>query len=183
MPGRVAALTVFYERHDDRLRAAVYSRVQTADVTIHEDACQVAWLTLVRRDDVALTERGFSWLAAVAIREGWRLARVPRAVPSGAFRGNDELGEHEHPEPLAIDVDLEAQVIARSTHVARADALKKLKSAEARDLYLLAAGFSYAEIAEVTDSSYSAVNRHIAEGRAKLASCRSTRGEKLGPRS
>lgn len=140
-------------------------------------ACQFAWLTLVRRDDVELSERGFAWLAAVAIREGWRLARVPRAVPSGAFRGDHDLSEHEHPEPLAIDVDLEAQAIDRSEHEARVDALEHLKSVEARDLYLLAVGYSYAEIAELTGASYSAVNRHIARARAKLAGRRTSREE------
>lgn len=150
MSGRTAQLALFYEHHADRLRAAVHLRVQTTDHTVQEDACQFAWLTLVRRDDVELSERGFAWLAAVAIREGWRLARVPGAVPSGAFRGDHDLSEHEHPEPLAIDVDLEAQAIDRSEHEARVDALEHLKSVEARDLYLLAVGYSYADIAELS---------------------------------
>ena len=181
MTGRNLALTVFYGHYADRLRAAVKSRVQTTDATIPEDACQFAWLTLVRREDVALSERGFAWLAAVAIREGWRLARIPRAVPSGAFRGDDDLGEHEHSEPLAMEVDLEARAIARSEHDARASALKQLKPIEARDLYLLAAGYSYAEIAERTGSTYSPVNHHIVTGRAKLARLRTGRVRQPAP--
>ena len=43
-----------------------------------------------------------------------------------------------------------------------------LKAREQRDLLLLAGGYRYQEIAHLADSTYTAVNRRIAEGRTHL---------------
>jgi DNA-directed RNA polymerase specialized sigma24 family protein len=46
--------------------------------------------------------------------------------------------------------------------------LRQLKPRERRDLLLHAAGYRYDEIAEMTGSTYTAVNRRLTEGRAHL---------------
>ena len=54
-------------------------------------------------------------------------------------------------------------------HVARSrEALRTLKPAELRSLTLLAAGYSYAEIGEITGFSQTKVNRCLAEGRERF---------------
>ena len=47
-------------------------------------------------------------------------------------------------------------------------AFRQLKSREREALYLKGLGYSYREIARLTDSTYTAVNRRITEGRAAL---------------
>jgi DNA-directed RNA polymerase specialized sigma24 family protein len=156
----------FYAERTPKLRRVVAANVLNADVL--DDACQYAWLQFIRRGDVGLDAAGFGWLVTVAIHESWRLVRTPKQVPSGPFRGCDDLALYELPEPAAVHGDPEGLAIRRALHADRLEDFKTLKPAERRDLFLQALGFSYREIAEITDSNYTAVNRHISEGRTKL---------------
>jgi DNA-directed RNA polymerase specialized sigma24 family protein len=95
---RAEQIAAFYARHADRLQRIVAAHVNAPAHTI-EDACQNAWAILVRRDDITLDDRGASWLATVAICEGWRLSSGGRDVPMGAMRpGVPEEGELPEPE-------------------------------------------------------------------------------------
>jgi len=75
----------------------------------------------------------------------------------------------------------------RREQVARSrEALQALKPAELRSLTLLAAGYSYAEIGEITGFSQTKVNRCLAEGRERFRrlftrSENGTRCAELGP--
>lgn len=61
--------------------------------------------------------------------------------------------------------------LERREQVARSrEALQALKPAELRSLTLLAAGYSYAEIGEITGFSQTKVNRCLAEGRERFRS-------------
>ena len=175
---RAEQIAAFYARHADRLHRIVARNVNASEQTI-EDACQNAWAILLRRDDITLDDRAAAWLATVAIREGWRLTRGERDVAMGAMLpGVPEPGEL--PEPEAPEVTADAQAIARIEHAERVADLRTLKARERRDLYLQALGYSYDEIAALTNASYTAVNRRISEGRArlrKLARERDTRSE------
>lgn len=77
--------------------------------------------------------------------------------------------------------------LERSEQVGRSrEALRALKPAELRSLTLLAAGYSYAEIGEITGFSHTKVNRCIAEGRERFRDLLSrgedgTRCAELGP--
>lgn len=122
---------------------------------------------LVRRDDIHLDDRGASWLATVAFREAWRLARSPRQAPVGAMRG-DDCDPRELSGSVADDSDPLTAVIVGETHRQRVRQLRKLKSLERRDLFLLALGYSRAEIGEVTDQTLGRVDRHFSSGRATL---------------
>lgn len=165
---RAEALAVFCEARADRLRLIVAAQVKTTDLCVLDDACQQAWLTLTRREDVSLDDRGAAWLATVAVREGWRLARVSRAVPSGAFRGEPEVDGLEAHEPASLDGDPEARVLARETYEGRVIAFEQLHPPQRRGLYLHALGYSYAEIACMTGASPRTVSGHMSRVRARL---------------
>jgi RNA polymerase sigma factor (sigma-70 family) len=156
------------------LRRIVARNVVAGEQTI-EDACQHAWAALVRIDRVRLDRRGLAWLATVAIREAWRLACTKREVPAGAMRPG-EAGVGELAEPATGEPDADEQAIARVEHAERVADLGRLKERERRELYLQAMGYSYDEIARLTGSSHTGVNRRLAEGRAHLRRLERARG-------
>jgi DNA-directed RNA polymerase specialized sigma24 family protein len=133
--------------------------------TIHE-ACAIAWLALVRRDDVELDGRGFSWLVITATRETWRAYRagIESTDPSADAAAEIELLR----DPFANDHDPLERALDAELHAARRERFAALKPRERRDLLLKAAGYKYPEIATLTGSTYTAVNRHLVEGRARL---------------
>src|SRR5262249_37660031 len=83
-------------------------------------------------------------------------------------------GEDETDDPIAriaATGDGPEERVERSEQVARSrEALRTLKPAELRALTLLAAGYSYVEIGEITGFSRTKVNRCLAEGRERFRS-------------
>jgi RNA polymerase sigma factor (sigma-70 family) len=159
-------LADFYHQHAARVRRLVAVNVRGSADLAH-DACQEAWAILLRRDDITLDDRGASWLTTVAIREGWRLTTRDADHLSGA------LDREAHPHATRIDAaaddpPLEERAIARDIHRRRVAALRTLAPRERLDLYLHGLGYRYQEIARLTGSTYTAINRRLAEGRAKL---------------
>jgi RNA polymerase sigma factor (sigma-70 family) len=177
---RSEQIAAFYARHADRIRRTVAAVVHASVETI-DDACQTAWAILLRRDDVSLDDRGVNWLITVAIRQAWQLASSSRETPVGTFQGvpgdNDDV-----PEPadrLATDTD--EQALSRIQAAECAIDLQSLKPRERRELYLKALGYSYREIAQMTGSTYTAVNRRLVEGRARLRTLQAEREETSAP--
>lgn len=166
MTTRPEELATFYEREAARLHAIVASRTHAPTEEVIEDACQYAWLALTRREDVTLDARGASWLITVATHEAWRLAR-PRDVPVGAFRSQD-VDAGELPEPPCLEASVPERLLELAEHESRVEHLRTLDSLERRDLLLKAAGYSYREIAELTGTTYTQVNRHLAHARNNL---------------
>ena len=166
---RERKLAKFYAANNTSLQRVVARNVHATTVTI-EDAVASAWATLLARPDIRLDNNGLRWLTTVAIREGWRLASTARELPAGPFAPagavEPEPGTLAEPEGDAANpTDL---AVNRDEHTRRVAALGELKPRERRELYLHALGYSYHEIADLTDSTYTAVNRRITEGRAKL---------------
>jgi DNA-directed RNA polymerase specialized sigma24 family protein len=64
-----------YLLHHDRLVRAV-ARTVNAPAALVEDACQTAWLILLRRQPDRDTV--FGWLRTVAVHEAYRLSRDER---------------------------------------------------------------------------------------------------------
>lgn len=100
------------------------------------------------------------------------------------------VGEDETGDPIARIAAGNAgpgEQLERSEQVGRSrEALRALKPAELRSLTLLAAGYSYAEIGEITGFSHTKVNRCVAEGRERFRDLLSrgedgTRCAELGP--
>ena len=166
---RERELTEFYAAHNTKLQRVVARNVRATAATI-EDAVASAWATLLGRPDIRLDSDGLRWLTTVAIREGWRFASTARELPAGPFApagaAEPEPGTLAEPEGDAADpTDL---AVNRDEHSRRVAALQDIKPRERRELYLHALGYSYDEVAALTDSTYTAVNRRITEGRAKL---------------
>ena len=165
---RAAAVARFYAEHCDRLHATITHRVHAPTATI-EDACQTAWSTLLRRPDIDLDQRGLNWLTTVATREAWRQGSTARELPAGAFIAADlATGTGELPEPAGPAGDPADLALAHDEHNQRVGQLQALKPREREALYLQGLGHSYHAIAALTGSTYTAVNRRITEGRARL---------------
>jgi DNA-directed RNA polymerase specialized sigma24 family protein len=171
---RSEQIAAFYRRHADRIRRTVAAVVHASVETI-EDACQTAWAFRLRRDDVSVDDRGANWLITVAIRQAWQLALSSRETPVGTFQGVAG-GDDDVPEPadrLATDTD--EQALSRIEAAERVVDLQALKARERRELYLKALGYSYGEIAQLTGSTYTEVNRRVVEGRARLRTLQAER--------
>ncbi len=148
-----------YRRHHQALLRAVARQVNAPAVLI-EDACQRAWIILLRRQpdrEPAL----FAWLRTVAIREAWALSRTQRRTVA-----LDELTDlDEEPPALAGPADqLEDALEARRA----LRALAALPDRQRRYLTLLASGHSYQEIAHVEQATYTNVNKHLTRARRTL---------------
>jgi len=162
-------ISAFYDRHASRLQQRVRRHAHVPEQTI-EDACQQAWTILVRRSDIRLDAAGFKWLTTVAIHEAWdRDAR--RETPVGPFAGTEPGSDRDRRESLAYgDRSAEDRALDRIEHTERIAAVATLKPREREALVLQGLGYSYDEIARLTGSTYTSVNRRIAEGRAALRS-------------
>ena len=168
-PGvRTQLISEFYAAQAERLPAKVANRTGGSAEAV-ADACQTAWAILLRRPDISLDARGLSWLTAVAVHEVYRQWR-DRAhnLPMGALSlGTGGPGELSEPAANGNE-GVEELAVAHLEHSERVADLAALKPVECTALYLQALGYRYREIASVTDASYTAVNRRLTEGRARL---------------
>jgi len=153
----------FYREHAARLHRG--KTVGLDDATI-QDACATAWERLLGRPDIDLERyEAYWWLYKVALREAWALGRRQRREqPVGGMNGADE----DSPEPVDLDSDVGDVVAERIEHASMREVLGRLHWRERRELALFAYGLSYEEIATVTGTSYTAVNRWMARGRNAL---------------
>jgi DNA-directed RNA polymerase specialized sigma24 family protein len=165
-PDRARLISDFYAANAGRLRAIVAHRTHASAEAV-EDGCQTAWAILLRRPDVSLDARGFGWLTIVAVREVRHQRARARELPMGALTlGAGDAGEL--PEPAGTHAGVDELAAAHLEHAERVGDLSALKPAERTALYLQALGYRYREIAGATDVSYTAVNRRLTEGRARL---------------
>ena len=105
----------------------------------------------------------------VALRQAWALGRRRhREQPIGGLNGADE----DSLEPMDLDSDVADVVAERIEHASMREVLGRLHWRERRELALFAYGLSYEEIATVTGTSYTAVNRWMARGRNALRAAR-----------
>ena len=145
-----------YRRHHHDLQRAVAHAVNAPRELI-EDACQNAWTIMLRTQPDR--ESLFGWLYVVATREAFRLCERDRrhlhlkAVLPGTW-------EAVIADAFSIDDILEAREALAI--------LANLPERQRTDLTLLVAGFSYAEIRELTGGrTYTNVNKHLARARAR----------------
>ena len=164
---RTREMAAFYAEHHRRGFSGVAAQAGAVDGAILDDACAFAWSVLVRRDDINFDRRGVNWLIVVGARKAWELARLARReAPVGGFLSAVDPGEVVEPAGLASEpVD---RMIALEEHADRLRRFERPGPRERRDLFLQAAGYRYAEIVELTGSTYTAVNRRLTEGRRQL---------------
>lgn len=129
-----------------------------------EEACQLAWLGLLRCQPDR--EQVLGWLIVVARHEAWQLTRHSRReIPSDGRASSGEtdlaprLGERIA-DPVSLELRLEAREALR--------ALACLPERQRRPMTLKLAGYSYKEICALTGRSYTNVNKHLTRARAAL---------------
>ena len=161
---RQAALSLV-ARHEAALRRT--ARRHSLCEADADDAYQRAMLVALRKapdiGQLALSR----WMHAVTRNEARAVRRSRERL---FYRGDSdipgavdslEILPGESPEPCE-------RAIGRERVALTARALATLKPNERRALALLAAGLSYAEIAELCGWTYTKVNRCLAEGRSAL---------------
>ena len=104
------------------------------------------------------------WTKTVVKHEALALRRYRERMLGMGF---DEVGDPV--ERLASDnAGPDERTEQRESNARTREALRALKPAELRSLTLLAAGYSYAEIGEMTGYSRTKVNRSLVEGRERF---------------
>lgn len=147
-----------WSEHDQYLLRVQRRRFDASVPTVVlEDACARAWtLAWIHRDRVR-EENPVGWLVTVARREVLAELRHRRVEVS------------ESPAAAAHTADLEVAFEARQC----LELMIHLRPNQRVALGLRAAGFSYREIAERTGKTCTWTNRHLTDGRARLARSRS----------
>ena len=150
-----------FRQHHPRVVANVRRHV-TAPEEVIEDACQTAWLQLLRTQPDR--EHVVGWLTVTAQREAVRIRRKDcREATLNTDQGPHGLLEHAAPA-----WDDTATINAHRALEALAD----LRPRQRQVLELAVGGFDYHEIAALTATSYTSVNRHLTRARAALREVR-----------
>jgi RNA polymerase sigma factor (sigma-70 family) len=148
-----------YASHAVRVRRLVRLSVQAPD-TVIEDACQVAWMRLVRHRARVRRDTATRWLVRVAVNEALKLLR------HGAREVSlDALVEEVGSAPLAAP-DLMEDLAERR---AQLESIGGLPARQQRLVWLQALGFSYAEMAGETGDSNRTVERQLLRAKRTLA--------------
>jgi RNA polymerase sigma factor (sigma-70 family) len=164
---RKRAAVEVIDRHDGALRRAARRYSLCAEDA--EDAYQRALEILLTKAPTDRSRDLFAWTMtvtkneALAIRRGREqlLGRRPLVTSKGEER--DPLAR------VASAVAGPSERLERREEIARSrEAIRALKPAERRALTLLAEGYSYAEISELTGFSRTKINRCLAEGRERF---------------
>jgi RNA polymerase sigma factor (sigma-70 family) len=158
--------TEIYAKHRPHLlRIATRNALSPEDA---EDALQDAFIIFAAKFDPDGEAHPLAWLTLVLKRECWgrrkreRLDR--RALPNGDPEALDDVIA-SIPD-TAHTPDARAELADRAAEIGRH--MAALKPQERRALSLLALGFTYREIGELTGWTYTKINRCIAEGRARI---------------
>jgi RNA polymerase sigma factor (sigma-70 family) len=157
------------ELHADRYRYLLnIARRNAASEADAEEATQDAFVYFLSDYDPAAGAHPLAWLTTTVKRRAWRLrdnAHLDHRVAA--------LPESRHEEPtglierrLADPTPLPDRIADRDEALRR---LHSLKPDERTALVLKAAGYSYEEIGERRDWTYTKVNRSIYEGRIALS--------------
>jgi RNA polymerase sigma factor (sigma-70 family) len=124
------------------------------DQSLIEDACASAWaIAWTHRERIA-DQNLIGWLVTVARREALRLLR--RRGSEISVEALSELAGHRDEIELAVEA---RECLAL---------LRQLGPNQRLALSLRVAGFGYREIVELTGKTHTWMNRHVAEGRARL---------------
>ena len=149
-----------FRRHHLMLVRAV-GRAMNAPAELVEDACQNAWLVLLRHQPER-TPALFAWLRTVALHQAYRLWERERREASLEELGGDSGWESFAGGAQSIEMTLEARLTLAS--------VAELPETQKRDLALLMGGYSYREIARTggRPRSVNNVNKHLTKARTRL---------------
>jgi RNA polymerase sigma factor (sigma-70 family) len=159
---RVRLLHEVAARHQRHLRAV--ARRHSASVDDADDALQSAYaIFLAGFDDEE--QYAVPWLTTTLKREAWA---VHRRRQRESVVGDEESAEHFFGQIASPELEPAERALVSERCRETAELLGRLKPNEHKALGLLAAGYRYQEIMEMTGWTYTKVNRLVAEGRDRL---------------
>ncbi|MGC1165396.1 MAG: sigma-70 family RNA polymerase sigma factor, partial [Solirubrobacterales bacterium] len=158
-----------YSRHEDALRRTARRYSLCADDA--DDALQRALEILLLKAPSDDPRELIRWTQTVVKHEALAVKRGRERILSGPAATVPEPGREDWVAMIPASSDGPPERAERSEAIARSrEALQTLKPQELRALTLLAEGYSYKEIGEITGFSQTKINRCLAEGREKFRS-------------
>jgi RNA polymerase sigma factor (sigma-70 family) len=163
---RRAAVEV-YSRNEAALRR-IARRFSICDDDA-EEALQRGLEILLRKAPTEDQRELIKWVQTVVRHEALAVRRERERTLAGPAAVDPEPGMEDWVALLPAPTDGPPERAERREAVARSrEALQALKPQELRALTLLAEGYSYAEIGEMTGYSQTKINRCLAEGRERF---------------
>lgn len=164
---RKRAAVETYARSETALRRTARRYSLCADDA--EDALQRALEILLRKAPCDDPRELVKWMQTVVKHEALAIRREREHILAGPAAFRPETGEEDWVALLPAGTDGPAERVERREAIARSrEALQALKPQELRALTLLAEGYSYVEIGEITGYSHTKINRCLAEGRERF---------------
>jgi RNA polymerase sigma factor (sigma-70 family) len=163
--GQRRAAVETYARNETALRRTA-RRFSLCDDDA-DDALQRALEILLHKAPSADPRQLVKWMQTVVRHEALAVRRERERILAGPAAAASAGEDWVSLLPAASDGP--AERVERREAVARSrEALQALKPQELRALTLLAEGYSYAEIGEITGYSHTKINRCLAEGRERF---------------
>lgn len=159
---RVRLLQEIAAQHQVHLRAVACRH--SASVDDADDALQSAYAIFLSRFDED-DQYAVPWLTTTLKREAWAAHRRRRRE---SVVGDEESVQHLFGQIVSPELEPAERALVSERSRETAELLGQLKPNEHKALGLLAAGYHYQEIMEMTGWTYTKVNRLIAEGRDRL---------------
>ncbi len=149
-----------YASNAGRVRRLVRHTVRAPEPVI-EDACQTAWVRLLRDRAQVRPDRAVPWLVTTAIREAVRLIRSSRreVFLEDLLDDDGELHGPAAPDPEPDEI---------ADHRIRLESLRLLEERQRRFVWLQALGWSYAEMSDITGASPRTIDRQLLRARRAL---------------
>jgi RNA polymerase sigma factor (sigma-70 family) len=164
---RKRAAVETYARHEGALRRTARRYSICADDA--EDALQRALEILLKKAPSEDPRELIRWTQTVVKHEALAVRRDRERILSGPAAAAVEAGAEDWVAMIPSRADGPPERAERREAVARSrEALQTLKPQELRALTLLAEGYSYVEIGEITGFSATKINRCLAEGRERF---------------
>ncbi len=164
---RKRAAVETYARHERALRRTAHRYSLCADDA--DDALQRGLEILLRKAPTADPRELVKWMQTVVKHEALAVRHDRERVLAGPAALATEADAEDWVDRLPSLADGPEERLERREAVARSrEALQALKPQELRALTLLAEGYSYAEIGQITDWSRTKINRCLAEGRERF---------------
>jgi RNA polymerase sigma factor (sigma-70 family) len=164
---RKRAAVETYSRYEEALRRTARRYSLCADDA--DDALQRGLEILLTKAPTDNPRELIRWTQTVVKHEALAVRRDRERILSGPAAVKPEPGREDWVALLPADADGPLELAERREAIARSrEALQALKPQELRALGLLAEGYSYAEIGEITGFSRTKVNRCLAEGRERF---------------
>ncbi len=164
---RKRAAVETYSRHEASLRRTARRYSLCGDDA--DDALQRALEILLRKAPSEDPRELIRWTQTVVKHEALAVRRERERILSGPAAQQPEPGREDWVALIPAKSDGPPERAERQEAIARSrEALQTLKPQELRALTLLAEGYSYAEIGEITGYSHTKINRSLAEGRERF---------------